>query len=65
MRQRWRVEFVDFTEVKAASFFALPNFSSPKFSMEAILIMLPVILVIASEHIGHQIVTKARSSVGI
>ena len=33
---------VDFTEVKAASFFALPNFSSPKFSMEAILIMLPV-----------------------
>ena len=49
---------VDFTEVKAASFFALPNFSSPKFSMEAILIMLPVILVIASEHIGHQIVTS-------
>ena len=49
---------VDFTEVKAASFFALSNFSSPKFSMEAILIMLPVILVIASEHIGHQIVTS-------
>lgn len=48
---------VDFTAVKEASFFALPNFSTPKFSMEAILIILPVILVIASEHIGHQIVT--------
>lgn len=49
---------VDFTEVAAAPFFALPNFSSPKFSLEAILIILPVILVIASEHIGHQVVTS-------
>lgn len=48
---------VDFAEVKAAPVFALPNFSAPKFSIEAILIILPVILVIASEHIGHQIVT--------
>lgn len=48
---------VDFTAVKEASVFALPNFSTPKFSVEAILIILPVILVIASEHIGHQIVT--------
>ena len=35
----------------------MPNFSSPKFNLEAILIILPVILVITSEHIGHQIVT--------
>lgn len=48
---------VDFAQVKAAPVFALPNFSAPKFSIEAILIILPVILVIASEHIGHQIVT--------
>lgn len=48
---------VDFAQVKAAPVFALPNFSTPKFSIEAILIILPVILVIASEHIGHQIVT--------
>ena len=48
---------VDFTEVSKASLLALPNFSSPKFNIEAILIILPVILVIASEHIGHQIVT--------
>lgn len=48
---------VDFTEVGKASIFAIPNFSAPKFRLEAIVIILPVILVIASEHIGHQIVT--------
>ena len=48
---------VDFTEVANSSIFALPNFSAPKFNLQAILIILPVILVIASEHIGHQIVT--------
>lgn len=48
---------VDFSEVAAAPVFALPNFSAPKFKLEAIIIILPVILVIASEHIGHQIVT--------
>lgn len=49
---------VDFGEVAKASFFAMPNFSTPKFSLEAILIILPVILVITSEHIGHQVVTS-------
>lgn len=48
---------VDFTKVSEASFFSLPEFTAPKFNIEAILIILPVILVIASEHIGHQIVT--------
>ena len=37
--------------------FQLPNFQAPKFDVEAILIILPVILVIANEHIGHQLVT--------
>ena len=37
---------VDFTEVSKASIFAMPNFQMPKFSMEAILIILPVLLVI-------------------
>lgn len=49
---------VDFEAVKQASIFALPNFSSPKFNINAIMIMLPVLLVITSEHIGHQIVTS-------
>ena len=49
---------VDFTEVASAPVFALPNFQAPKFSLEAILIILPVILVITSEHIGHQVVTS-------
>jgi len=48
---------IDFTSVMEASFFALPNFTFPKFDISAILMILPVILVIASEHIGHQIVT--------
>lgn len=49
---------VDFTEVTTTALFSLPNFSTPKFKWEAIVIILPVILVIASEHIGHQIVTS-------
>lgn len=49
---------VDFSQVASAPIFALPNFQTPKFSMEAILIILPVLLVIASEHIGHQVVTS-------
>jgi uracil permease len=49
---------IDFAEVANAPWFALPNFQTPKFSLEAILIILPVILVIASEHIGHQVVTS-------
>lgn len=39
-------------------FFALPNFQAPHFNMQAIIMILPVILVLASEHIGHQIVTS-------
>lgn len=37
--------------------FVMPQFTAPKFDVEAILIIVPVILVIASEHIGHQLVT--------
>ena len=39
------------------SFISIPNFQTPKFDINAILIILPVILVIANEHIGHQLVT--------
>ena len=49
---------VDFAEVAKAPFFALPNFQLPKFDIGVILTILPVILVITSEHIGHQVVTS-------
>ena len=49
---------VDFTNVAEASWFALPNFCAPKFSLDAILIIIPASLVVISEHIGHQVVTS-------
>lgn len=49
---------LDFTEVVAASWFAVPEFGMAKFKAEAIMTILPVLLVITSEHIGHQIVTS-------
>ena len=49
---------VDFAEVAAAPVFALPNFSTPKFNLEAIMIILPVLLVLNSAHIGHKVVTS-------
>ena len=53
------VGIVDFTPVAEAGFISLPQFQLADFSHpDAILTMLPVMLVIASEHIGHQIVTS-------
>ncbi|MBS6954104.1 MAG: uracil permease [Enterocloster asparagiformis] len=49
---------VDFSQVAAAPLFALPNFTAPKFNLNAIMMILPVLLVITSEHIGHQVVTS-------
>lgn len=40
------------------SILVVPNFSTPKFNLNAIIMILPVVLVIASEHTGHQIVTS-------
>lgn len=49
---------LDFTNVMQASWFAIPSFQLAKFKADAVLTILPVLLVIASEHIGHQIVTS-------
>ena len=49
---------IDFQSVIDAPLFSLPNFSFPKFDLGAILILLPVLLVTTSEHIGHQVVTS-------
>ena len=48
---------VDFSPVKEASLFTLPAFSLAKFDMQSIMIMLPVLLVVTAEHVGHQLVT--------
>ncbi|NCB93959.1 MAG: uracil permease [Clostridia bacterium] len=49
---------LDFTKVSEAAFFALPNFQAPKFNFEAIMTIFPALLLVTSEHIGHQIVTS-------
>lgn len=36
----------------------MPNFQHPKFNLEAILTIFPALLLVTSEHIGHQIVTS-------
>lgn len=48
----------DIMHALAQPIFQLPHFQPPMFKPEAIAIIMPVILVIASEHIGHQIVTS-------
>lgn len=48
---------VDWQAVANAPWFALPTFYTPKFNLNAILIILPASLVVIAEHIGHLIVT--------
>ncbi len=45
-------------EAISSPLISIPEFQLPHFQLDAILIILPVILVIASEHIGHQVVTS-------
>lgn len=52
------IDMATISEALQTPFFTIPNFMLPKFKLDAILIILPVILVIASEHIGHQVVTS-------
>lgn len=49
---------LDFSQVAEAAWSAVPNFQTPKFDLGAIMMILPVLLVITSEHIGHQVVTS-------
>ena len=48
---------LNFSEVVKAPWFALPHFQLAKFNLGAIITILPVLLVVTSEHIGHQVVT--------
>lgn len=52
---------VTWDQISAAvhvAFFSLPDFQAPKFELKQIVILLPAVLVIVSEHIGHQLVTS-------
>ncbi|CAM3079404.1 uracil permease [Streptobacillus ratti] len=49
---------VDFSTVINVPLFTIPKFELAKFNVTAILTMLPVIFVIVSEHISHQVVTS-------
>ncbi|CAM3059803.1 uracil permease [Streptobacillus felis] len=49
---------VDFSTVTNTALFTIPKFQVAKFNFTAILTMLPVIFVIVSEHISHQVVTS-------
>lgn len=53
------VGMVDFSNVINTQLFTLPLFQAPKFALKPILTILPVILVVASEHISHQVVTSS------
>ncbi|WP_419726778.1 uracil-xanthine permease family protein [Terrisporobacter petrolearius] len=46
------VGITDFSAVSQASFFSIPNFSAPKFSLEAVIIIAPVVLAVFMEHVG-------------
>ncbi|WP_297518385.1 uracil permease [uncultured Clostridium sp.] len=50
---------VDLTEVKSASFLAIPHMQIVKFNMDAILTIIPVTLVVIAENIGHLAVTSS------
>jgi len=52
------IKGADLSKALHTDFFSIPNFSVPHFNLEAIIMILPVLLVLASEHIGHQIVTS-------
>ena len=49
---------VDFSSVGSSSMFELPAFQTPKWSAQAIAVIIPATLVVVSEHIGHQVVTS-------
>ncbi len=48
---------VDFTPVTTAGLITIPQFQLAKFDLNSIITIVPVLLVITAEHIGHQIVT--------
>ena len=50
---------VDFTQVREASFFTLPNIQLAHFDVKSILTIVPATFVVIAEHIGHLKVTSS------
>jgi len=48
---------VNYEPVAKAGIIAIPHFYTPKFNINAVIVILPAALVVISEHIGHLIVT--------
>ncbi len=46
---------VDFSAIQKASWFAIPNFTTPEFNWQAILFILPIAIAPAIEHIGDML----------
>ena len=44
---------IDFTKVSEAAWFGLPNFQSPVFEMNAMLMIAPVAIILVAENLGH------------
>ncbi|WP_273777900.1 solute carrier family 23 protein [Acinetobacter sp. GSS19] len=44
---------IDFSTVAQAAWFGLPTFSSPRFELNAMLIIAPVALILVAENLGH------------
>lgn len=44
---------VDFSSVKSAAWFAIPNFTTPKFELDTVLFMIPIVIAPIIEHIGN------------
>lgn len=53
------VGIVDFSQVKEASFFTLPNIQLAHFNIKAIATIIPATFVVIAEHIGHLKVTSS------
>lgn len=52
------LNMIDFTPMLEAQLLTVPALRLPKFSIQAAITMIPVLLVITSEHISHQVVTS-------
>ncbi|NMA94576.1 MAG: uracil-xanthine permease [Clostridiales bacterium] len=48
----WRVGLVDMAPVIESKLISMPNFTLPKFSISAILVIAPVVLAVFMEHVG-------------